>query len=142
VARQDGEFWVERDELREHLFPEEYLSPRSACPIEVPKCRHCDRLSHRGWEDMICARCEVIRTKIETAASARERRGWKGPPLITDELLLAIHRRLASADRTTAENAEREQRKATRYARTRTRDSSRPETDDAEADTVEFAEAA
>jgi hypothetical protein len=122
VARQDGEWWIERDELREHLFPEEYLGARSACPIAVPRCRHCGRLSHHGWGDQICDRCEPIRAGIETAQMARHsiagRRGWTGTPLLTDDdQLLAIQRRLASADRTAWANAAKEERKTEREKR-------------------------
>jgi hypothetical protein len=116
VARQDGEWWVERDELREHLFPKEYLGPRPACPIAVPRCRHCGRLSHHGWADQICGHCEDIRTSIETRQMTRfsiaERRGWKGPPLITDdELLLAVQSRLAAQDRAEWAAWEKEERR-------------------------------
>jgi hypothetical protein len=122
VARHDGEWWVERDELREHLFPEEYLGSRPACPITVPRCRYCGRLSHRGWADQICDRCESIRTGIETAQMSRHsiatRRGWTGPALSTDdELMLAIQRRLTSADRTEWANAREEEGKAARQKR-------------------------
>jgi hypothetical protein len=122
VARQDGEWWVERDELREHLFPEEYLCSRPDCPITTPRCRYCGRLSHRGWADMICDRCEAIRTQIETAQMSRfsiaTRRGWTGPALSTDdELMLAIQRRLTSADRTEWANARKEERTAARQKR-------------------------
>jgi hypothetical protein len=122
VARQDGEWWVERDELREHLFPEEYLGPRPACPIVIPRCRHCGRLSHHGWADQVCDRCEAIRPSIETAQTSRfsvaERRGWKGPPVSTDdELLPAIQRRRANTDRTTVANAAKEERRASREKR-------------------------
>ena len=116
VARQDGEWWVERDELREHLFPGEYLGARSACPIAVPRCRHCGRLSHHGRADQICGHCEAIRTSIETRQMARfsiaERRGWKGPPLSTDdELLLAVQSRLAAQDRAEWASREKEERR-------------------------------
>jgi hypothetical protein len=122
IARQDGEWLVERDELREHLFPELYLGQRHACPIAVARCRHCGRLSNHGWADQICDRCEAVRTKIEAAQMARfsvtERRGWKGPPLSTDdELLLAIQRRLANTDRTEVAKVEKEERRAAREKR-------------------------
>ena len=46
------------------------------------------------------------------------RRGFAGPALSTDdELMLAIQRRLASADRTEWMNARREERKAVRQKR-------------------------
>jgi hypothetical protein len=122
-----GEWWVERDELREHLFPEEYLGPRPAIPITVPRCRYCGRLSHHGWADQICDRCEAIRANIETAQIARfsiaAHRGWTGPSLITDdELLLAIQRRLSSAERTAAGSARKEERTAKREARRKSQD--------------------
>jgi hypothetical protein len=88
----------------------------------VPRCRHCGRLSHHGWADMICDRCESIRTGTETAQMSRHsiatRPGWSGPALSTDdELMLAIQRRLASADRTEWMNARREEHKAVRQKR-------------------------
>jgi hypothetical protein len=140
VARQDGEWWVERDELREHLFPEEYLGRRPACPIAVSRCRHCGRLSHHGWADQVCDRCETIRTSIETAQMSRfsiaGRGGWKGPPLSTDdELLLAIQRRLANADRTAMANAAKEERREAREKRRHLGANHEPEEE-------EFAEAA
>jgi hypothetical protein len=132
VARQDGEWWVERDELREHLFPKEYLGSRPACPIAVPRCRHCGRLSHHGWADPICGHCEDIRTSIETRQMARfsiaERRGWKGPPLSTDdELLLAVQSRLAAQDRAEWAAREKEERREAKDKRRAKKDYGEPE---------------
>ena len=81
-----------------------------------------------------------MRTKIEAAQMARfsvtERRGWKGPPLSTDdELLLAIQRRLANADRTAMANAAKEERREAREKRRHLGANHEPEEE-------EFAEAA
>jgi hypothetical protein len=122
VARQDGEWLVERDELREMLFPEAYLGPRTACPVVVPRCRHCGRLSHFGWADLICDRCEPLRGRIETGAMLRyslsERRGWVGSPTITDdELLLAFTHRFRDGDQRRLALDESVERKAKRAKR-------------------------
>jgi hypothetical protein len=58
----------------------------------VPRCRYCGRVSHFGWADMVCDRCEKMRAQIETGAmsqfSIADRRGWRGPPTIGDDELL------------------------------------------------------
>jgi len=72
-----------------------------------------------GWADMICEKCDKLRSQIETGAmsqfSIADRRGWRGPLTIRDdELLLAIQRRLRDADHRALETAEREKRHADR----------------------------
>jgi hypothetical protein len=125
-AQQDGEEWVEGETVRAGLLfglPQaENNEVLAACPITVPRCRYCGRLSHYGWADRICDRCEAIRGKIEIGAMSRlsitERRGWMGPPTIgDDELLLAIQRRLREADQRIAESNEKAARQTARGAR-------------------------
>ena len=125
-AQQDGEEWVEREPVRAGLLfglPQaEIIEVLAACPIRVPRCRYCGRLSHYGSADRICDRCDATRTKIGAGTMSRfsitERRGWTGPPTIgDDELLLAIQRRLRDADQRIAESNEKAARQAARDAR-------------------------
>src|SRR5262249_50341024 len=74
-------------------------------------------VSLSGWADQICARCEKLRSQIETGAMSHffisDRRSWRGPWTIgDDELVLAIQRRLRDADHRALETAEREKRHA------------------------------
>src|SRR5215831_10551309 len=85
----------------------------------VPRCRYCGRVSNFGWAEMVCHRCEKMRSQVETGAMSHfamtEQRGCSGPPTIgDDELLLAIQRRLRDADHRALETAEKEAKAAAR----------------------------
>ena len=117
-TKSDGRVVYQREDVRT-LFLGGGTLPPTDC---VPRCRYCGRVSASGWADQICARCEKLRSQIETGAmsnfSISDRRGWHGPPTIgDDELLLAIQRRLRDADHRAVETAERERRHAYRARR-------------------------
>jgi len=117
-TKSDGRVVYQREDVRTLLLGGGTLPPTDC----VPRCRYCGRVSASGWADQICARCEKLRSQIETGAmsnfSISDRRGWHGPPTIgDDELLLAIQRRLRDADHRAVETAERERRHAYRARR-------------------------
>ena len=116
-TKSDGRVIYQREDVRTLL-----LGGTLPPTHRVPRCRYCGRVSHSGWAEMVCDRCEKMRAQIETGAmshfSIADRRGWRGPSTIgDDELLLAIQRRLRDADHRALETAEREKRHAERARR-------------------------
>lgn len=74
-------------------------------------------ISAFGWSNLICERCERVRTRIEAGAMSRfslaDRRGRTGPPTIgDDELLVTFTRRLRDADLCRAVLDEKDARQA------------------------------
>src|SRR5215813_14504914 len=113
-TKTDGRVVYQREDVRTLLLGGT-LPPTD----RVPRCRYCGRVSNFGWAQMVCDRCEKMRSQIETGAMSHfaitERRGWRGPSTIgDDELLLAIQRRLRDTDHRALETAEREKRHADR----------------------------
>jgi len=116
-TKSDGCVVYQRDDVRTLL-----LGGTLPLTDRVPRCRYCGRVSNFGWAEMVCDRCEKMRSQIETGAmsqfSIADRRGWRGHQTIgDDELLLAIQRRLRDADRRALETPEREKRHAERARR-------------------------
>jgi len=109
-TKSDGRVIYQREDVRTLL-----LGGTLPPTHRVPRCRYCGRVSHSGWAEMVCDRCEKMRAQIETGAmshfSIADRRGCSGPPTIGDEeLMLAIQRRLRDAGHRAVETAEREKR--------------------------------
>lgn len=89
------------------------------CAAHPPRCRYCGRISAFGWSNLICERCERVRTRIEAGGMSRfsiaDRRGWTGPPTIgDDELLVTFTRRPRDADLRRAVLDEKDARQANR----------------------------
>jgi hypothetical protein len=100
-----------------------------------PTCRGGGKRGRRRWPTALPRPLGSQRRPTRIAAQ-----GWQagrgrlgGTALIgNNKLLLATQRRLASADRTASENARKEERKAAKEARRRSRDNPGAEPDEAE----------
>jgi hypothetical protein len=96
------------------------------CAARPPRCRYCGRVSAFGWSNLICEKCDRVRTRIEAGAMSKfsegDRRGWTGPPTIgDDELLVTFSRRLRDADQRRIELEEKDARRTFREQKARCR---------------------